>query len=71
MNLENSQGLSAIYRHKTDCDTFYLCSYGAAGLIRHADEKCPPGTLFDAKIGKCNWAGDVDCEYVKKKIFKK
>ena len=41
-----------------DCASFYQCD-GQGGGTRIT---CPPGTLYDASSGVCNWEDQIDPE---------
>jgi len=42
-----------------DCSKYMVCSNG---VLLPEVHQCPPGTLFDPKIGECNLEANVECE---------
>ena len=45
----------------SDCHKFYQCVSNADGSMTGHSFTCPPGTLFDADSGVCNWETLVNC----------
>lgn len=43
--------------HENDCSKFYMCTRKGGGVLMN----CPGGTLFDKRLGRCDFAHRVKC----------
>lgn len=50
-------GFQGLTKHPTDCSKFLNCANGQTYI-----QDCAPGTLFNPKLGNCDFPYNVDCE---------
>ncbi|VEN46185.1 unnamed protein product [Callosobruchus maculatus] len=53
-------GYQGITKHPTDCRKFLNCANGQTFV-----QDCAPGTLFNPKLGNCDFPYNVDCDEAK------
>ncbi|CAH1962569.1 unnamed protein product [Acanthoscelides obtectus] len=53
-------GFQGITKHPTDCQKFLNCANGQTFI-----QDCAPGTLFNPKLGNCDFPYNVDCDEAK------
>nr|CAH7761024.1 unnamed protein product [Callosobruchus chinensis] len=58
--LKCPDGYQGITKHPTDCRKFLNCANGQTFV-----QDCAPGTLFNPKLGNCDFAYNVDCDEAK------
>jgi hypothetical protein len=58
-NCPNGDGL---YPDKTTgCQKYFECIFQGTSYASVVIRECPPFTIFDVKIGACNWAQFTTC----------
>jgi len=51
---------SGIFADPYNCDKYYSCTE-VGGQLESFQFDCPPGLLFNAVVGECDYAESVDC----------
>jgi len=47
---------NGLFSNSNDCSKYYHCWNGRSRL-----KSCPPGLMFNGKIGNCDWPANVNC----------